>query len=89
MKIIVIMKSYGIPEKMMRTIMEIFQDLKCAVVDEREWFKIRVDVKEGCILSGFLFLLVLGWIIRRTAEDEVTIRCWNFSTFLENLDFYE
>lgn len=72
--------------------MEIFQGLKCVVVDEHEtseWLKIRSGVKQGCSLSGFLFLLVIDWIIRRTAEDKVRGICWNFNTFLENLDFAE
>ena len=39
------LKSHEIPENMVRTIMEIFQVSKRAVVDEHEWFKIRLHVK--------------------------------------------
>ena len=57
-----IMKSYGIPRKMVRVIAGIYQGFGWAVVDgseTSEWFKIKSEVKQGCVMSGFLFLLGL------------------------------
>ena len=56
------MKSYGIPRKMVRVIAGIYQGFGWAVVDgseTSEWFKIKSGVKQGCLMSGFLFLLGL------------------------------
>ena len=85
-----IMKSYGIPHKMVRVIAGIYQGFECAVVDgseTSEWCKIKSGVKQGCVMSGFLFLLALDWTTREaTAEKRRGIR-WNFNTVLEDLDF--
>ena len=63
-----IMRSYGIPGKMVRVIADIYEDFECAVIDGSEtsdWFKIKSGVKQGCVMSGFLFLLALDWIMRK------------------------
>ena len=54
-----------------------------------EWFKIKSGVKEGCNMSGFLFLLVIDRVVRKsTAENNTGIR-WNFTTKLDNLDYVD
>ena len=85
-----IMKSYGIPRKMVRVIAGIYQGLGCAVVDgseTSEWFKIKSGVKQGCVMSGFLFLLALDWTRREATADKRRGIWWNFTTVLEDLDF--
>jgi len=32
------------------------------VVDKFDWFIVKAGVKQGCVVSGFLFLLVIDWI---------------------------
>ena len=57
-----ITRSYGIPGKIVRVIADIYEDFECAVIDGSEtsaWFKIKSGVKQGCVMSGFLFLLAL------------------------------
>ena len=27
--------------------------------EETDWFKVKAGVKQGCVMSGFLFLLVI------------------------------
>ena len=47
--------SYGIPEKLQK-------DFKCSVedsVETSEWFDVLTGVKQGCKMSGFLFLLAM------------------------------
>ena len=85
-----IMKSYGIPDKIIRTIKEIYKGFKCSVIDQgetSEWFEIKSGVKQGCVMSGFLFLLVIDWIMRKTTADKARGIRWNFNTVLEDLDF--
>ena len=85
-----IMQSYGIPCKMVRVIADIYEGFECAVIDRSEtsdWFKIKSGVKQGCVMSGFLFLLALDWIMRKVTADKRRGIRWNFKTVLEDLDF--
>ena len=48
-----IMRSYGIPDKMVRVIASIFVVFECAVVDgsvTSDWFIIKSGVKQGCVM---------------------------------------
>ena len=63
---------------------------KCAVIEENEtseWFQIKTGVKQGCVMSGFLFLLAIDWIMRKTTADKRRGIRWDFTTSLEDLDF--
>ena len=84
------MGSYGIPRKMVSVLVGIYEVLKCAVIDGwkiSDWFKIKSGVKQGCVMSEFLFLMSMGWIIRKTTTDERRGIRWNLTTVLEDLDF--
>ena len=67
------MRSYGIPDKMVRVIEGIYARFECVVVYGSvtyDWFMIKSGVKQGCVMSGFLFLLCLDWIIRKVPADK-------------------
>ena len=54
------MKAYSIPDKLIRMVKIMYDDFECSVLEEGEqirWFKINTGVKQGCVMSGFLFLL--------------------------------
>ena len=43
----------------------------CGVEDQGEtceWFGIKTGVKQGCNMSGFLFLIVMDWVMRRPVD---------------------
>ena len=43
----------------------------CAVVDgegRTDWFEVKSGVQQGRNMSGFLFLLVIDWVMRRSVE---------------------
>ena len=52
-----------------------------------DWFMIKYGVKQGCVMSGFLFLLCLHWVMRKTRAGKRRGIRWNFTTVLEDLDF--
>ncbi|KAJ8360365.1 hypothetical protein SKAU_G00168900 [Synaphobranchus kaupii] len=85
-----IMKKYGIPEKIVRMVRLFYEDFQCAVEDQGEtcgWFDIKTGVKQGCNMSGVLFLIVMDWVMRRTVcHGENGIR-WKFTSKLDDLDF--
>ena len=66
--------------KMVRVIADTYEGSEYAVVDNNEtsdWFKIKSGVKQGCVLSGFLFLLVVDWVMKRTTADKQRGIRWN------------
>nr|KAG5687784.1 hypothetical protein BaRGS_025678 [Batillaria attramentaria] len=86
----VIMKNYGIPQKLIQMVKALYENFQCAVIDENETtdpFPVMTGVKQGCCMSGFLFLLVIDWVMRQTVGGERTGIRWNFTTILEDLDF--
>ncbi|GFR64326.1 LINE-1 retrotransposable element ORF2 protein [Elysia marginata] len=50
-------------------------------------FDIKTWVRQGCLLSPFLFLLVVGYILRRATERKQQKIQWTLTSQLENLDF--
>ena len=67
-----------------------YTNCTCAVVDgdgRTDWFEVESGVKQGCNMSGFLFLLVIDWEMRRSVEGAGTGIRWKMTTMLEDLDF--
>ena len=85
-----IIGSYGILRKMVRLIAAIYVGFECAVIDGWEisdCFKIKSGVKQGCEMSGFLFLPAMDWMMKKTRADKRRGIQWNLRTVLEDLDF--
>ena len=55
----------------------LYEDSKCEV--ESEWFKVKTGVKQGDVMSGFIFLMVVNWIMRNTTAGNKTGIRWNFT----------
>ena len=84
------MGEYGIPSKLITMVKAMYEQSKYAVVDGSgscDWFDVRTGVKQGCCMSGFLFLLVIDWVMRRTIEERRTGIRWQLAKKLEDLDF--
>ena len=85
-----ILRFYGIPNKIVKIIRSLYEDAECSVIDggsQSAWFKVKTGVRQGCNLSGFLFLLVIDWIMRQVTEDKSRGIRWKITTKLEDLDF--
>ena len=85
-----IMKAYGIPEKFIAIVKAFYKNSRAAVIHgdgKSEWFEIKSGVKQGCVMSGFLFLLVIDWIMRRTVDGVRTGIRWRMMDTLEDLDY--
>ena len=50
-------------------------------------FKIRTGVKQGCLLSPLVFLVVMDWITREPLMNERTGIQWTLTEQLEDLNF--
>ncbi len=79
------MKQYGNPKKIINIIKLFYTENICAVLDddkESECFHVKTGVKQGCVMSGFLFLLVIDWVMKKTTKDNNSGIRW-----YEDLDF--
>ena len=84
-----IMSVYGIPEELI-IMVEMIYNFECAVLEEgetTEWFQVQSGAKQGCGMSGFLFLFPIDWVMSRVAEGRRTGIRWKFISVLEDLDF--
>lgn len=64
----------------------LYDGFNCAVIDGRErsdWFEIKTGVKQGCNMSGFLFLVALDLVMRKTVQDGERDFRWNFTSKLD------
>ena len=85
-----LMKHYGIPEKLITIVKRMYDNNESAVITSSgntEWFKIKSGVKQGCNMSGFLFLIVIDWIMKKSTAENITGIRWNFTTKLDDLDY--
>ena len=87
-----IMDQYGIPQKIINIVEALYtyDGFECAFVEEEatsEWFELTTGVKQGCTMSGFLFLRIIDWVMRHTVKEEGTGLRWKFTSKLEDLDF--
>ena len=64
-----IMGQYGIPEIFVRTFKALYhQSSSCVTEGGRysSWFEVKSGVRQGCVMSGFIFVLIMDWVMRHT-----------------------
>ena len=79
-----LMRYYGILEKLISIIKITYKGMNCRVLHEGKTtnqFEVKTGMKQGCILSLFLFLMVIDWTMRASAEQ------WILWEQLDDLDF--
>ncbi|PVD36795.1 hypothetical protein C0Q70_03785 [Pomacea canaliculata] len=89
-----ILRHYGVPAKLVQVIAMLYSDFKSQVVCDTELtdpFHVSTGVKQGCILSPFLFILAMDWIMKTSTDSERRGIRWTMTmtttTALEDLDF--
>ena len=85
-----IMKVNGVLSKILNTIQKLYENNEICVVNnglQSDWMRIESGVKQGCDMSGFLFLLVLDWVMRNNVEGKTIGIRWKFMSKLADLDF--
>ena len=65
-----ILRHYGVPGELINMIkfMYMYNNNQCAVEDGGrllDWFIVKFGVKQGCNMSGFLFITVTDWIMNQ------------------------
>ena len=86
----VLMANYGIPSKIISLVKNMYEGTSCRILHEEsltESFSIKSGVRQGCLLSPFLFLLVVDWIMNETTTGSRNRIQWTLIEHLEDLDF--
>ncbi|VDO58007.1 unnamed protein product [Schistosoma margrebowiei] len=85
-------RHYGVPEKSADVIGNSCDGLQCKVVHGGQLtdaFQVRTGVKQGCLLSPFLFLLVVDWIMKTSTSKGKHGIQWTAQNQLDDLDFID
>ncbi|KAL8605568.1 hypothetical protein ACOMHN_031505 [Nucella lapillus] len=84
------MQHYGFPLKYIAIIQQLYEDATCRVIHEGKLtdpFQVQTGVRQGCLLSPTIFLMVVDWIMRQSTAGQKTGIQWTFTKQLEDLDF--
>ena len=82
-----LLRAYGIPSHLVEIIKSFYDNFTCCVGDGDILFEVHTGVRQGCVMSTFLFNLVVDWIMHRTTEDQVRGIRWTPFSYLEDLDY--
>ena len=83
------MRPYGIPSKIFEVITMLYSNSSANVICGNKLtdrFGVKTGVKQGCVLSPFLFLLGIDWIVRQATD--VTRRGIGLTLFMNLEDLY-
>ena len=85
-----LLRHYGVPTKITSIIKNSYEGLKCRVIHRghpTEAFQVRTGVRQGCLLSPFLFLLAIDWVMKTSTSDKRNGIQWTLWSQLDDLDF--
>nr|KAG5703541.1 hypothetical protein BaRGS_020175 [Batillaria attramentaria] len=85
-----LLRHYGVPWKIISLIRCTYQDMSCRIAHAgqlSESFEVKTGVRQGCLLSPFLFLLVINWIMKTTTTGRKNGTQWTLWMQLDDLDF--
>ena len=85
-----LLPHYGVPMKFVNLIQNSYKGLSCRVVNRgrlTEKFKVKTRVRQGCLLSPFLFILAIDWVMIAVTNRKRNGIQWTLrTTQLDDLD---
>ena len=85
-----LLRHYGVPAKITNIIRNSYEGMTCRVVHGQhltDAFQVRTGVRQGCLLSPFLFLLAITWVMKTSTSQKRNGIQWTVWTQLDDLDF--
>jgi hypothetical protein len=80
----------GFPSKFINIIREGYEDFCCRVLHEGQLYdpiKTSSGVRQGCLLSPLLFLLILDGVLRRALDGKKRGIRWRLKESLEDMEY--
>ena len=71
-----LMANYGIPSEIISLVKNTYEGKNCRILHEEgltESFSVKSGEGQGCLLSPFLFLLAVDWIVKETYIHNILI----------------
>ena len=78
--------SPAVLEKIFKFV-NVFSLFRYYLQDSNIMVQVKTGVRQGCVMSSFLFNLAIDWVMRKATEDEKRGIRWKINTILEDLDF--
>ena len=85
-----LLRHYGVPEKLVEIIQQLYNGFSCQVSHAgklSEEFQVTTGVRQGCLLSPLLFLVVLDWVTRTAYASSGKGIQWTLTAKLDDLGF--
>ena len=85
-----LMQHYGFPPKFITIVQQLYENAKCQVTHEgklTEPFFVQIGVRQGCLLSHTMLLIVIDWVMGTATKDKRMGIHWTLTKQLEDLDF--
>ncbi|VDP65909.1 unnamed protein product, partial [Schistosoma curassoni] len=85
-----LLRHYGVPQKIVNIIQNSYDGVHCKIVHGGQLtksFEVKTGVRQGCLLSPFLFLLVISWIMETSTSGGKHGIQWTSRMQLDDLDF--
>ena len=70
-----LMRHYGFPRKSINIIQQIYEDATCQVIHDgklTEPFSVQTGVRQSCLLSPIIFLMVVDWVTKQSTAAQKT-----------------
>ena len=85
-----LMRHYGIPEKLVNLVQASYEGTVSRVVHDgqlSDGFEVTTGVRQGCLLSPFLFNLAIDWIMKESSKGRQNGIQWTPWLQLDDIDF--
>ncbi|XP_028649227.2 LOW QUALITY PROTEIN: uncharacterized protein LOC114645554 [Erpetoichthys calabaricus] len=85
-----LLQHYGIPAKVVNLIKSSYEGITCRVIHGGQLtnsFQVKMGVRQECLLSPFLFLIAIDWIMKTSTSERRNGIQWTLWSQLEDLEF--